>query len=232
MQARDIMQTHLITAAPETGIREIAEILLASRISAVPVVDEEGRPLGIVSEGDLMRRPETETERHSSWWLSLLASPREQAFSYIKSHGGHARDVMTRDLVTVDESASLEDIAETLERHHIKRVPVLREGRLVGIVSRADLLRGLVAGRAEVTPDASDRDIRDAIEKEFEEAGVRRDLVNPVVTGGVVQLWGVAETAEERQAAAVAVENVPGVKAVENNIGVLSQAVRSVLWAE
>lgn len=236
MQARDIMQTHLITVAPDTGIHEIAEILMASRISAVPVVDEEGHPLGIVSEGDLMRRPETETERRPSWWLSLMASPQEQAFSYIKSHGGHARDVMTRDLVTVEETASLEEIAETLEKHHIKRVPVLREGVLVGIVSRADLLRGLVARRAEAAPDAasdaSDREIRAAIEKEFKAAGVRRDLINPVVSGGVVQLWGVAETEEERQAAAVAAENVPGIRAIENNIGVLSQAVRSVLWAE
>src|SRR5574338_371038 len=145
MQAKDVMTTRLATVAPDATVREIANLLLERRISAVPVVDSDGRLKGIVSEGDLIRRPELGTLRHRSWWLSLLSNAEEDAISYVKTHGGHARDVMTPEVITVDETAPLEQIADTLEKHGIKRVPVLGKGKLVGIVSRADLLRGLVA---------------------------------------------------------------------------------------
>lgn len=139
MKAKDIMTTTVATVQPEASIKDIAKLLLERRISAVLVVDPDGQLLGIVSEGDLMRRSETGTERHPSWWLSLVADPEERAMTYVRSHGGHASDVMTRDLVSVGPDAALEDVAETLEKHRIKRVPVLRDGELIGIVSAAPI---------------------------------------------------------------------------------------------
>lgn len=232
MQAKDIMTTTVVTVRPDASIAEIAHLLLERRISAVPVVDSAGRLLGIVSEGDLMRRPETGTERHPSWWLSLVASPDERAMAYVKRHGGHAHDAMTRDVISVSEETSLEDVAELLEKHRIKRVPVVRDGKLCGIVSRADLLHGLVARKAAPAASASDRAIRAAVENALPEAAVRPDFLNVVVSGGIVHLWGAVETDAEKQAARVVAESVPGVKGVRDEIGVLPPGVRSVMWAE
>lgn len=232
MQAKDIMTTTVATVPPEATIREIATLLLARRISAAPVIDPDGMVLGIVSEGDLMRRPETGTERRPSWWLSFLASPDETAVAYVRSHGGHARDVMTRNVISVGEDASLEEIAETLEKHRIKRVPVLRDGRLCGIVSRADLLHGLIALKAAPAASASDQTIKSALETALPAAGVRAELLSVVVSGGIVDLWGAVESDAEKDAARVAAENVPGVKGVRDEIGVLPPTVRSVMWAE
>src|SRR3546814_251272 len=199
MQVKDIMTTTVVTVRPDASIAEIAHLLLERRISAVPVVDSAGRLLGIVSEGDLMRRPESGTGRHPSWWLSLIASPDERAMAYVKAHGGHARDAMTRDVISVSEEASLEDVAELLEKHRIKRVPVLRDGKLCGIVSRADLLHGLVARKAAPDASASDRAIKAAVESALPEAAVRPDFLNVVVSGGVFHLWGAGESETGRE---------------------------------
>lgn len=157
MQAADVMTTNVITVQPDTGVREIARLLLKHRISAVPVVDTEQRARGIVSEGDLMRRAENDTDRRHSLWLEVIFSTPEKAADYIKTHGRTADDVMTRDVVTVKEDTPLHEIVGLLERHHIKRAPVTRDGRLVGIVSRANLLHGLAAKAAESAgPSSSD----------------------------------------------------------------------------
>ena len=140
MQIRDVMTTRVITVGPYTEVAEIARCLLKNRISAVPVVETDGHLVGIVSEGDLMRRSESRTEHRTSWWLSLLLLAERRATDYIKTHGRRAQEVMTRALITVNDDASLEEIAEILEKHRIKRVLVIREGKLVGIASRADLL--------------------------------------------------------------------------------------------
>lgn len=232
MQVKDIMTTTVATVQPDTSIQEIAKLLLERRISAVPVVDANGQILGIVSEGDLMRRSETGTERHPSWWLSLVASPKETAINYIKSHGGHARDIMTRDLISVDADASLEEVAKTLEKHRIKRLPVLRNGKLIGIVSRADLLRGLIAFQAGSGTSADDVTLKAAVEAALSEADIRREFVSIVVSGGIVHLWGVVESGAEKKAVNIAAERVPGVTGVQNEIGILPPSVRSVLWAE
>lgn len=232
MKAKDIMTTMVATVQPEANIKDIAKLLLERRISAVPVVDPDGQLLGIVSEGDLMRRSETGTERHLSWWLRLVADPEDRAMAYVKSHGAHASDIMTRDLVSVGPDASLEDVAETLEKHRIKRVPVLRDGELVGIVSRADLLRGLVALRAGNGPSPDDETLKTAVESALSDAAVRHEFVGVVVSGGIVHLWGAVESGAEKKAASVAAEGVPGVKSVDDKIGVLPASVRSVLWAE
>lgn len=229
MQARDVMTSMVVTVLPETPVREVARLLLEKRISAVPVTDLSGTLLGIVSEGDLMRRPECGTERPRSWWLSLLSSPEDAALDYVKSHGLRAGDVMTRELVTVEPDTPLEEVAHLLERHRIKRVPVLKAGRLVGILSRADLLRGLAARREVPPPDADDRAIRRAVEARLREAGVQPTFVSVVVTNGVVHLWGALPSESERRAAQVAAEQVPGIRAVRCEIGLLPDRLRTAL---
>jgi len=151
MQASDVMTTTVITVTPDTPVQEVARLLLESGISGVPVVDAQGALAGIVSEGDLIDRVDGEPgRRRRSWWLELVRPPEDQARDYLKLHGQRAQDVMTRDVVSVAEDAPLGEIARLLEKHRVKRVPVLRDGRLVGIVSRANLLHGLaLAPRAK-----------------------------------------------------------------------------------
>jgi CBS domain-containing protein len=222
MQARDVMTTQVVTVRPETSVEQIAALLLERRISGVPVVDAGGRLLGIVTEGDLMRRPEIGTERHRGWWLRFFGDERARTVEYARAHGSRAEQVMTRNVVTVGEDTSLADIARLLEEHHIKRVPVVRDGRVVGIVSRANLLHGL-ATHVDATPPAKpidDRSLRDAVLRAFE----RDDLtlhgrLNVIVKNGVVELWGLVESEEARRAIRIAAENVPGVTGVRDNLG-------------
>jgi CBS domain-containing protein len=232
MQAKDVMTREVVTVAPETKVQEVARLLLERRISAVPVIDAEGGLAGIVSEGDLMRRAEGDTTRPESWWLALASAPRDAALDYIKTHGGHARDVMTREPVTVEEDTPVWKIARLLEKHRIKRVPVLRDGKMVGVVSRADLLRGLAAQREAPAPSADDRSLKAAVEQALRDVGVGTQFVTVVVSDGVVDLWGAVDSDAEKQALGIAAENVPGVREVRNEIGVMPPNVRSVLWAE
>lgn len=230
MEARDVMTALVVTVRPQTSVEEVAGLMLERRISAVPVVDDKGRVQGIVSEGDLIRRVESGTERHRSWWLDLLADRDGKAFDYVKSHGRTAGDVMTRRVVTVSERTPLEKIATLLERHRIKRVPVVRGGRVVGIVSRANLLHGLVAQKiAGGAAVATDRKIRAQLIKELEQAGVDKSQVNVVVAKGVVELWGFVETDAQKRALAIAARNVKGVKRVVDNAAVLTPMLRAAI---
>ena len=222
MQAKDVMTTKVVTIAEDTEVGAIARVLLEQRISGVPVVDEAGRVLGIVSEGDLMRRPESGTAPQRSWWLRLVASPEDKAHDYVKTHGMRAADVMTRNVVTVVEDSGVGAIAQLLEERRIKRVPVIRDGKLVGIVSRANLLHGLVAHNKQIgeAPSPDDRSIRDQVIAELKEQGwVTHGSLNVIVSDGVVELWGWVESEEERKAFRIAAETVPGVRAVEDHLG-------------
>ncbi|HQW37438.1 MAG TPA: CBS domain-containing protein [Usitatibacteraceae bacterium] len=214
MQAKDVMTSPVVTVSPEATVTEVAKLLLGRHISAAPVVDEAGHLLGIVSEGDLMRRPEAGTERHRSWWLTLISDAQDEARDYLKTHGLHARDVMTRNVLTVDEETSLHDIASLLEKERIKRVPVVRDGKVVGIVSRANLLQALVAQSRPVVPPADDRALRQAVMDAIKATGARTLYVNVVVSEGVVHLWGMAHTEEEKNAMCVAAESVTGTRQV------------------
>jgi len=231
MQAKDIMTKNVTTVGEDATVQEIANLLLERRISAVPVVDRSGLVIGMVSEGDLMRRAETGTERHLSWWLGLLVSPDEKSIAYVKSHGGHAADVMTRGVVSLDEHDTLEAIADRLEKHHIKRAPVIRDGKIIGIVSRADLLHGLVARQAAPVATTEDSTIRSKIEAALDDAGVNRTFVNVVVSGAVVHLWGAVDSDSQKQAARVTAEGVSGVEGVQDQIGVLTPGVRGMIGA-
>lgn len=232
MLAIDIMTAAVETVTPDTKITEIARRLLARNISAMPVVDDRGRVVGIVSEGDLMRRSENETERQPSWWIRVFAEPEDRARDYIKTHGMCANDIMSRNVISVSEGTPLADIAETLERHHIKRVTVMRGDKLVGIVSRANLLRGLVAAGTGTAASENDRDLRTAIESAALEAGLNVDHVSVVVADGAATVWGMVESDAERLAIGVAAERVPGVSQVENNINVMPAMVRATMGAQ
>lgn len=232
MQAKDIMSSPVITVTPDSDIRETARVLLENRISAVPVVDDSGKLVGIISEGDLMRREETGTHRASSWWLSFFLEPERQTRSYIKSHSRRVADVMTPHVVTVNEDTPLDEVADILSRKGIKRVPVMREGALVGIVSRADLLHGLIVQRSGPAPSADDHAIKAAVLKGFADAGVNDRLLTVVVSGGIVHIWGVADSEQERDAIRVAAETAPGVTEVRCNVDAIPDRARAVLWPE
>lgn len=223
MQARDIMTERVVTVGPDTSVREIATLLLERRISAVPVVEESGEIVGIVSEGDLIHRNEIGTElRGRSWWLRLFDDSAALAERYSKSHGAKARDVMTRDVVGVDETASLADIAELLETKHIKRVPVIRDGRLAGIVSRADLVRALAAiPRAPIEPASADDQMirRQVLDLLRAEPWGNVWNTSVFVSGGVVEYWGIVRSEAERDASRIAAEGIPGVSEVRDRRG-------------
>lgn len=227
MQAADVMTQNVVTVSPDSEVREIASLLLEHGISAVPVVGDGGKVLGIVSEGDLMRRVENDTNRRKSWWLKLFAG--HDAADYVKSHGRRAHEIMTRDPITIDEDMPLHKISRLLEKHHIKRVPVVNKGKLVGIVSRSNLLRGFSVAATEASVSADDREIRETILKEINDnTGVMVDRLNVMVSEGKVQLWGLVENQQEKMAVQVAAENTAGVKDVENNLGFLPRGVGSL----
>jgi CBS domain-containing protein len=219
MQAQDVMTTRVVAVAPDTPVTEIAKLLLERQISAVPVVSDDRRLLGIVSEGDLTHGLGQEGAKRS-WWLDLLASPQAKAEAYLRSHGRLASDLMTREVVSVTPDTPLPEIARLLEARRIKRVPVLRDGELVGIVSRADLLRGF-ALQPSADANADDRVLRERLTVEFERSGVRSHAyVNIVIRDGAVHLWGIVPTQEEAEALQRAAERVAGVASVESHLAV------------
>jgi len=222
MRAMDVMTRDVITVGPNTSISEIAELFLRRRISGVPVVDGNGKLLGLVSEGDLVRRVETGTDPRYSWWLDLLTESSERAASYAKTRGKKAQDVMTTNVVTATETTALRDIAGLMERHRIKRVPIVRDGKIVGIVSRANLIQGLAShGDLEKVPSRADEAIRDSVLRELNAQTWTSMLTkNIVVTDGIVHLWGFVRSEEERRAIKVAAENAPGAKGVRDHLNI------------
>lgn len=233
MKAKDVMTTPVITVSAETEVREIAQLLLEKRISGVPVVDAGQNLLGIVSEGDLIRHVGTgaEDEGRGSWWLAVFASPGEQAQSYVKHHGRFAREVMTRKVHAVSEEATLPEIARILESRAVKRVPVVRGRKVIGIVSRANLLHGLVAAKPQATRSVADAELRDGLNAEIAKAGIRATFLNIVVADGIAQVWGSVESREELHAVQVVVENADNLIAVENHVNVLPSVVRNSMGA-
>jgi len=217
MNASDVMTRNVLSVRPEATIAEAIRLMLDNRISGLPVLDETGRLVGILTEGDLLRRGETGTERHRPRWLEILMGPGRLAEEYVRTHGRRIAEVMTRDPVGVSPDTPLEEIVALMERHRIKRVPVLDGDVPVGILSRADLLRGALA-EAPVAA-ASDEEIHERILAELARAAwVPRDGVAITVKNGVVDLNGVILDEKERVALRVAAENVPGVRAVQDHL--------------
>jgi CBS domain-containing protein len=221
MKASDIMVPDVITVGPDTSIQEVAEILLAKRISGLPVLNQKGHLVGIVSEGDLLRREESGTEHTRSWWLKLLMGRETLAAEFVKEHARRVRDVMTRDVLTVSPDTEATEIASILERNRIKRVPVVKDGRLVGIVSRANLVQALAGLRKPIVNDkqVDDTELRDALLSRLRsEPWAKTGLINVTVNAGSVDVWGIVDSDAEKQALRVAIEITPGVRGVTNNV--------------
>jgi len=216
--AIDIMTPGVITAAPDTPIAEVIRLMLSHHVSAIPILQRDAL-IGIVSEGDLIRRAELGTERRPSYWHVLTRSTAHLAAEYVHTHGRTAKEVMTAPVISVADSAPLAEVADLLDAKHIKSVPVLREGKLLGIVGRADLLRALAARIA--LPCAVDDDrIREAVLTELRAQpwGGSPTEGNVVVQDGVVHLWGYVDSAAARQARVVAAESIAGVRRVEDHM--------------
>ncbi|MDP1865677.1 MAG: CBS domain-containing protein [Bradyrhizobium sp.] len=219
MQARNVMVTPVVTVKPSATVQEVAARFLESKISAAPVVDDTGKLVGIVSEGDLLHRVEADTERRRSWLLRAFTEADTLAAEYVKSHGRRVSDVMTRTVITAAPETPLHEIATLLEKNAIKRVPILENGQLVGVVSRANLLQAVASARPLLDVTPSDTMIRDRILASLRaERWAHIASLNVTVTDGVVDLWGLADSKAERKAIKVAAETTPGVRAVNDNM--------------
>jgi CBS domain-containing protein len=218
MRASDVMTAAVITVNPEMAVREVARLLLEHGISGAPVLDATGKIVGMVTEGDLIHRTEVDTEKPPrSWWLDLFAD--HDAEDYVKSHGLRVGDVMTSDVISVDEATPLSEVASLMETRRIKRVPVIRAGQLVGIVSRANLIQALASSSEDdvLNEAPTDREIRAMLMGELTGHSWAFVGRNIVVSNGVVHLWGMFRSREAVQAVLIAAETTPGVKRVEDH---------------
>ena len=219
MKAADVMVSNVISVGSQASVQEVADVLLRNRISGAPVIGPDGELIGIVSEGDLMRRPEAGTERRHSWWLGLLTSSQGLASDYIKSHSRKVVDVMTPRVVTATPDTPVRDIAALLEKHGIKRVPIVTDGKVVGIVSRANLLQALASVKNMPPGTTDDASIRAKLfSKLANEPWTKPPLMNFIVHDGTIDLWGIVDSQTERKAVRVLVESTPGVRAVNDNL--------------
>ena len=220
VNASDIMVRDVITVRPDDNVAYAADLLVKHDISALPVIDEYRHVLGILSEADLLRRQELSTEKRRPWWLEAVTPASALAMDYTKAHGQRVGELMSAKVVTASADASLQELATLLERHRIKRVPIVEQGRLVGVVSRANLIQALASAPA-LTHQTTDCDhaIRDEIlarlaEQRWTGFGER----NVVVSDGVVHLWGLVGSPEERTALLALAESTPSVRRVADEM--------------
>jgi CBS domain-containing protein len=220
MNAADLMTSFVVTVRPDATIEYAAQLMLQYRISGLPVTDGDGAVLGIITESDLLRRAETGTEKRHARWVSLLIGPGRLAQEYVHTHGRKVGDVMTERVLTITPQTPLSDLVALMETKHVKRLPVVDQGRLVGIVSRADVMAALLGLFSEKPVDArADAEIREQILAEVDRQpwGPREGL-DVLVTNGIVVLKGTITDERERAALRVAAENVPGVRAVHDRL--------------
>jgi CBS domain-containing protein len=221
MRAADVMTTGVFSIPPDAPLMQAVRIMLQHHISGLPVMEAGGKLVGIVTEGDLLRRIEIGTQRQRPRWLEFLIGPGRLAGEYAHARGRKVNEVMTKDVITVTEGTHLDQIVRLMERHRIKRVPVVTEGGLlVGIVTRANLLRALASVARELKPGAADDGvIREQLLQELQrQTWAPVALIDVVVRNGIVQLWGAVTDERQRTALTVAAENIPGVKAVEDHL--------------
>lgn len=223
MLAKDIMTTSLICVAPDATVEAIAKLLLDNHISGVPVTDSEGHVLGVVSDTDLMHRVAGWPSPHESLWLQWFQSSAAIAAKVKKAVGSCARDIMTSPAITIDPNRPVAQIAEILADRHLRRVPVVADGKIVGIVSRTNLIQALgVTGTHVDTPSHRDHEIREQVLAHVRERQPNgKHLVNVLVADGVVHLWGVVDTDEEREATRLIAESIAGVRSVKSHVSSL-----------
>ena len=220
MKASDIMTPDVISADPDATVLQAARYMLQHHISGLPVIDKRGTLVGILSEGDFLRRRETHTDRRPSRWLEFLMGPGKLAAEYTHTHGSKVSEVMTAKVHTIIEDTPLEKIVELMERYRIKRVPVLRGKKVVGIVTRANLMHAMVSlARGESKATTSDAATRQKLLAELKsEKWALASMINAVVHEGVVELWGMIVDDRQREALVVAAENIPGVREVKDHL--------------
>ena len=217
MLARDVMSVGVVTARAGTPLVDVVQTMLEHSVSALPVLDAEGQLVGIVSEGDLIQRDEIGTLPSRSWWLSAIGTRAQLADDFIKSHGKTAGAVMTQQVVTAKPDTPLQHVAELLERHKIKRVPIVEHGEIVGIVSRANLLQALALQQAAAqdAPASDDRALRVRLLEALQrETWADTSHLNVIAKDGVIHLWGQVRSQPEREALILAAKGVQGVKDV------------------
>lgn len=227
MRAKDIMTASVVCVSVKDSVFDAAELLLGAGVSAAPVVNDKGNVVGIVSEADLIHRAEIETAPRKSWLSRLLDSEAGAARDFVAAHARKVVDVMTREVVSASEDATLGELVQLIEKHGVKRIPIVRDGKLVGVVSRANLLEALLSREPEgplVRP--ADKDLRQAVVDALDKhAWTSKWPTNVFANDGVVHLWGFVEGEEVRKAYRVAAENVPGVKRVKSHLRAMPAAV-------
>ncbi|NRQ14739.1 CBS domain-containing protein [Ensifer sesbaniae] len=211
MRVKDVMTTSVVKLSPDNSVRQAARIMLDNHVSGLPVVDDEGRLVGLISEGDLIRRTEL---GGGVPMVDATIAADARANAYVRRSSWRVGDAMTVDPVTIDEGASVARVAAVMQERGIKRIPVLRNGILVGIVSRADLLQAVLSAKQDETAAGDEAIRRSILVRLGENTGVEGLDIKVAVTDGIVHLWGNVETAECRRAARIVAENVRGVRAV------------------
>jgi len=220
MKAIDIMVRDVVTVTPDDSVSHAVELLAKHDISALPVVDGEGRLTGVLSEADLIHRVEIGTEKKQPWWVEAVTPAAALAADFAKAHGRRVHEIMSTDVVTAGEDAPLAEIAALLERHRIKRVPIVRDGKLIGIVSRSNLIQALASSHAPAAPALeTDRSIRQEVMARLaEQKWSGFDSRNVIVHDGNVHLWGLVSSKAEREALLALAEEVPGVTTVTDEM--------------
>ena len=220
MKAMDVMVRDVVTVKPNDDVAHAVELLVKHDISALPVVDDQGAVVGVLSEADLIHRAELGTEKSRPWWLEAITPAASLAADFAKSHGRRVEEIMSTRPVTAAEDAALAEIAALLERHRIKRVPIVRDGRLVGIVSRSNLIQALASSQAAPQQTTEvDRQIRqELLTRLAEQPWSGFDARNVIVQGGTVHLWGLVGSEAERKALLALAEEVPGVARVSDEM--------------
>ena len=218
MKAMDVMVRDVVTVGPDDDVAKAISLLAERDVSALPVVDGDGKVVGVISEADLVRREEIGTDRHRSWWLEAMTPATALAGEFAKTHGRKVSEVMSAGVVAASEEMPLGEIAGLLEKHRIKRVPILRDGKLVGIVSRSNLIQALASAHIQAATNiVSDREIRhELLDRLGEQTWTDFGSRNVIVQDGVVHLWGLVGSPEEQKALCALAEEIPGVKSVSD----------------
>lgn len=220
MKVKDAMTHAVVSVEPDATVAHAVRLMLQKKISGLPVIDAKGELVGIVTEGDFLRRAETGTERVRPRWLQFLVGPGRLADEYTHTHARKVADIMTPNPETVTEHQPLESVVELMEKRRIKRLPVVRGKKVVGMISRANLLHALASLMPDVKPPASnDSEIREQLLSELnKQTWAPVGALNVIVHQGTVELWGTITDERARQALIVAAQNVPGVKAVRDHL--------------
>jgi len=220
MIAADVMVRNVVSVKPDDTVGDVINLLLEHDISAVPVVDDDNKIVGILSEADLIHRREIDTEKAHRWWIEAVLPASKLANEFAKAHGQRVYEVMSPKVVTAEEDTPLGEIAALLERHRIKRVPIVRDGKLVGIVSRSNLIQALASAMPHANgPTAADRQIRlDLLDRLAQQKWTDFGETNVIVKDGVVHLWGLVYTPDERKALVALAQEVPSVVSVSDEM--------------